>query len=85
MADLIDPLLVMLQRHEAAIAAFNAAVAAGRSEAERDALFDKDTATMHHIVDRKPRAGSATLWQPPLPDWIVRIGRRETGRSISSG
>jgi hypothetical protein len=60
MADnLVDPLLVLLRRHEAANAAFDAAVARDASEAERDHLFAACGRTMHAIIDRAPAATTA--------------------------
>jgi hypothetical protein len=60
MADnLVDPLLVLLRRHEAANAAYDAAAARDASEAERDHLFAACGRTMHAIIDRAPAATTA--------------------------
>jgi hypothetical protein len=57
MADnLVDPLLVLLRRHEEASAAFDAAVDRDAPEAEREQLFAACGRTMHDIIDRSPAA-----------------------------
>jgi hypothetical protein len=57
--NLVDPLLVLLQRHEQANAAFDAAAASNASEAERDHLFAACRRTMQAIIDRAPAATTA--------------------------
>jgi hypothetical protein len=57
--DLIDPLLVLLRRHEAANVAFDAAVAADASDEARDRLFAVCSRTADAIVARAPPATTA--------------------------
>ena len=60
MADnLVDPLLVLLRRHEAANAAYDAAATRDTSDAEREHLFAACGRTMHAIIDRAPAATTA--------------------------
>jgi hypothetical protein len=60
MADnLVDPLLVLLRRHEAANAAYDVAADNNASEAERDHLFAACGRTMQAIIDRAPAATTA--------------------------
>jgi gamma-glutamyltranspeptidase len=81
-ADVVDPLLVLLRRHEAANAAFDAAAERGNaSEAEKDHLFTACGRTMQEIIDRGPHATTAegavaaldhvlndeALWSDPRP------------------
>jgi hypothetical protein len=56
--NLIDPLLVLLRRHEAANAAYDA-LDSNASEAERDHLYGACSQTMHAIIDRAPAATTA--------------------------
>ena len=55
---LVDPLLVLLRRHEAANAAYDAADP-DASEAERSHLLAACSRTMDAVVDRKPAATTA--------------------------
>lgn len=78
-SDIADQLLVMLRRHEAANAAYDAAAARGGSEEERARLFEECRSTMHALAERAPPATTAasaaaaldhvladdTLWQGP--------------------
>jgi len=57
-ANLVDPLLVLLRRHEAANSACDAR-ASDAADAERDHLFAACDRTMHAIIDRKPAATTA--------------------------
>jgi hypothetical protein len=57
--NLVDPLLVLLRRHEAANAVYDAAADNNASEAERDHLFASCGRTMHAIIDRGPAATTA--------------------------
>jgi chemotaxis regulatin CheY-phosphate phosphatase CheZ len=55
---LIDPLLILLRRHEAANAAYDA-LDFDASEAERSHLYAACSRTMDAINDRKPAATTA--------------------------
>jgi hypothetical protein len=57
--NLVDPLLVLLRRHEAANRAFDAAADRDASEAERTHLFAACGRTMQEIIDRGPAATTA--------------------------
>lgn len=57
--NLVDPLLVLLRRHEAANVAFDAAADNNASEAERNHLFAACGRTMQAIIDRGPAATTA--------------------------
>jgi hypothetical protein len=57
--NLVDPLLVLLRRHESANMAFDAAVDRNASEAEKDHLFAACGRTMHAIIERVPAATTA--------------------------
>jgi hypothetical protein len=57
--NLVDPLLVLLRRHEAANSAFDAAAERNAAEAERDHLFAACGRTMQTIIDRAPAATTA--------------------------
>ena len=57
--NLVDPLLVLLRRHEEANCAFDAAVDRDAPEAERDHLFAACGQTMQAIIDRAPAATTA--------------------------
>jgi hypothetical protein len=57
--NLVDPLLALLRRHEAANAAFDLAADSNASEAERNHLFAACTRTMQAIIDRAPDATTA--------------------------
>jgi hypothetical protein len=57
--NLVDPLLVLLRRHEDANTAFDRAVDRDASEAEREHLFAACVRTMHAIIDRAPSATTA--------------------------
>jgi hypothetical protein len=57
--NLVDPLLALLRRHEAANAAFDLAADSNASEAERNHLFAACTRTMQAIIDRAPAATTA--------------------------
>ena len=57
--NLVDPLLVLLRRHEKANAAYDAAADRDASEAERSHLFAACGQTMHAIIDRGPTATTA--------------------------
>ena len=60
MADnLVDPLLVLLRRHEEANAAFDVAADGDASEAERNHLVAACGRTMQAIIDRAPAATTA--------------------------
>jgi|ERR1700722_8773054 hypothetical protein len=60
MADnLVDPLLVLLRRHEAANTAYDVAADSNASEAERNQLFAACGRTMQAIIDRAPAATTA--------------------------
>ena len=54
--NLVDPLLVLLRRHEEANIAFDAAVGRDAPEAEREHLFTACVRTMQAIIDRAPSA-----------------------------
>jgi hypothetical protein len=54
--NLVDPLLVLLRRHEEANVAFDEAVASDAPEAERDRLFAGCVRTMQAIMDSAPAA-----------------------------
>jgi hypothetical protein len=56
--NLVDPLLVLLRRHEAANAAYDA-LDSNASEAERDHLYAACSQTMHAIIDRAPAVTTA--------------------------
>jgi hypothetical protein len=56
--NLVDPLLVLLRRHEAANAAYDA-LDSNASEAERDHLYAACSQTMQAIIDRAPAATTA--------------------------
>ena len=56
--NLVDPLLVLLRRHEAANGAYDA-LDRDASEAEREHLFAKCSQTMQAIIDRAPSATTA--------------------------
>jgi hypothetical protein len=70
--NLVDPLLVLLRRHEAANADFDAAADNDASEAERNRLFAACNQTMDAIRDRKPaattREGAAAALEHVLND-----------------
>jgi hypothetical protein len=57
--NLVDPLLVLLRRHEAANIVFDAAADSNSSEAERNRLFSACGRTMQAIIDRAPAATTA--------------------------
>jgi hypothetical protein len=57
--NLVDPLLVLLRRHEAANIAFDAAADSNASEAEKNHLFAACGRTMQAIIDRGPAAATA--------------------------
>ena len=57
--NLVDPLLVLLRRHEAANSAYDAAADSDASEAETDHLFAACGRTMQAIIDRAPAATTA--------------------------
>jgi hypothetical protein len=57
--NLVDPLLVLLRRHEAANAAYDAAADRDASEAERNHLFAACGRTMQAIIERAPTATTA--------------------------
>jgi hypothetical protein len=57
--NLVDPLLVLLRRHEAANSAYDAAADSDASEAERNHLFAACRRTMQAIIDRAPAATTA--------------------------
>jgi hypothetical protein len=57
--NLVDPLLVLLRRHEAANTAYDVAADSDASEAERTHLFAACSQTMHAIIDRAPAATTA--------------------------
>jgi hypothetical protein len=58
--NLVDPLLVLLRRHEAANSAFDAAAdSSNASEAEKNRLFAACGQTMQAIIDRMPAAATA--------------------------
>jgi hypothetical protein len=57
--NLVDPLLVLLRRHEEANSAFDAAVDRDALEAEKDHLFAACGRTMQAIIDRAPTATTA--------------------------
>jgi hypothetical protein len=56
---LMDPLLIMLQRHEAANAAFDAAVAKLQCGDDDNHLFSASPETIHAINARRPPATTA--------------------------
>jgi hypothetical protein len=56
--NLVDPLLVLLRRHEQA--RYDAAADSNASEAEREPLFAACERTMQTIIDRAPAATTAT-------------------------
>ena len=56
--NLVDPLLVLLRRHEAANAAYDA-LDSDASEAERKHRFGACTETMRAVIDRAPAATTA--------------------------
>jgi hypothetical protein len=56
--NLIDPLLVLLRRHEAANAAYDA-LSSNASEAEQGHLYGVYSQTMHAFIDRAPAATTA--------------------------
>jgi hypothetical protein len=84
--NLVDPLLVLLRRHEEANTAFDAAVGRDASEGDRDHLFAACVRTMQAIIDRAPSAttseGAAAaldhvlnddaLWQGSTGDEFLR-------------
>jgi hypothetical protein len=49
-----DLLLRLLRQHEAANAAFDAAIAIEADESTRDQLFKECSRTMHQILERMP-------------------------------
>jgi hypothetical protein len=57
--NLVDPLLVLLRRHEAANKAFDKAADNNASEAEKNRLFAACGRTMQAIMDRAPAATTA--------------------------
>jgi hypothetical protein len=57
--NLVDPLLVLLRRHEAANTAYDAAADNDASEAERNHLFAACSRTMQAIIGRGPAATTA--------------------------
>jgi hypothetical protein len=57
--NLVDPLLVLLRRHEAANTAFDTAAEGSMSDDEKDDLFVASTRTMQAIIDRAPAATTA--------------------------
>jgi hypothetical protein len=57
--NLVDPLLVLLRRHEAANAAYDAAADNDASEAERNHLFAACNRTMDEFIDRGPATTTA--------------------------
>ena len=57
--NLVDPLLILLRRHEAANAAYDAAADRDAPEVEKDHLFAACGKTMQAIMDRAPRATTA--------------------------
>jgi hypothetical protein len=57
--NLVDPLLVLLRRHETANAAYDAAADNDASETERNHLFAACNRTMDAIIDRGPAATTA--------------------------
>jgi hypothetical protein len=57
--NLVDPLLVLLRRHEAANAAYDAAADRDAPEDERNHLFAECGRTMDAIRDRAPSATTA--------------------------
>jgi hypothetical protein len=57
--NLVDPLLVLLRRHEAANTAYDVAADSDASEAERNHLFAACGRTMQAIIDRAPAATTA--------------------------
>ena len=60
MADnVVDPLLVLLRRHEEANAAYDAAADSDAPEADRKHLYAGCTRTMQAIIDRAPAATTA--------------------------
>ena len=54
--NLVDPLLVLLRRHEEANTAFDAAADSNASEAEKNHRFAACGRTMQAIIDRAPAA-----------------------------
>lgn len=56
--NLVDPLLVLLRRHEAANAAYDA-LDSNASESERGHLYAACSQTMQAIIDRLPAATTA--------------------------
>jgi hypothetical protein len=84
--NLVDPLMVLLRRHEEANAAFDTAADRGAPEAEKDRLFAACRRTMRAIVDRSPAATTAegaiaalehvlsdnTLWHGAAADTFLR-------------
>jgi hypothetical protein len=81
--DLLDPLLVLLRRHEEANVAYDAAVAGDASEDERDNLFTACSRTMHAIIDGAPAAttaeGAAAALDHVLDDQTLWQGPRHAG------
>lgn len=57
--NLVDPLLVLLRRLEAANVAYDEAAARDASDAESDHLFAECRQTMQSIIDRAPAATTA--------------------------
>jgi hypothetical protein len=57
--NLVDPLLVLLRRHEAANSAYDAAADRDASEAERNHLFAACGRTMQAMIDHAPNATTA--------------------------
>jgi hypothetical protein len=57
--NLIDPLLVLLRRHEEANAAFDRATERDAPGAEKEHLFAACRQTMQTIIDRSPAATTA--------------------------
>ncbi len=56
--NIVDPLLVLLHRHEAANAAYDA-LGSDAFDAERDHFYAACSQTMHVIIDRAPAATTA--------------------------
>jgi hypothetical protein len=57
--NLVDPLLVLLRRHEEANSAFDSAADRDASQAEREHLFAACVRTMQAIIDGAPTATTA--------------------------
>ena len=84
--NLVDPLLVLLRRHEAANAAFDAAAERHAPEAERDHLFAACERTMQTIIDRAPSAttseGAAAALNHVLNDHSLWGGSAYAGEAF---